>query len=74
MKEVFIVIAFLVIYIIGIAVGSSVVSDGPRFVETLGTTYPELSSMKEECEHPLPRNQHCFASIIFIPTASEEQL
>lgn len=42
------------------------------FIRSTGTTYPELSSMKEECEHSLPRNQHCFASIIFIPTASEE--
>ena len=40
--------------------------------EILGTTYSELSSMKEECELTLPRNQECIASIVFLPTAIEE--
>lgn len=62
----------LVYYAIGMAVGFFVVGDSNQFTEILGTTHPELSSMKEECEHSLPRNQHCIASIIFLPTASEE--
>lgn len=65
-------LALVAMYLVGLSVGVYVVSDSNRPAEILGTTYPELSSMKEECEHSLPRNQHCFASIIFIPTASEE--
>lgn len=67
-----VVLLLLVCYITGIAVGFFVVGDAVQFTEILGTTYSELSSMKEECEHSLPRNQHCETSIIFLPTASED--
>ena len=66
MKELFLMLGC---YIAGIGVGTYVVADTNRLTEILGTTYPELSRMKEECEHSLPRNQPCFVSIIFIPTA-----
>lgn len=69
MKELTLV---LVSCFIGISFGFFVVGDAVQFTEILGTTYSELSSMKEECEHSLPRNQHCETSIIFLPTASEE--
>lgn len=65
-------IAGAALYVAGLLFGAFIINDAPRIVKTLGTTYPELSSMKEECEHSLPRNQHCIASILFLPTASEE--
>lgn len=34
--------------------------------------WASLSQMKKECEETIPRSQHCIASIIFLPTASEE--
>ena len=69
MKE---LLAIVAVYLVGLYVGFFGISDHLQFTEILGTTHSELSSMKEECEHSLPRNQHCIASIIFLPTASEE--
>lgn len=69
MKVALIVVAF---YIAGAAISSFLVGDHRQVTEILGTTYSELSSMKEECELTLPRNQHCVASIVFLPTAIEE--
>lgn len=62
----------VILYCVGLFVGNVVFSNQQEMEKILGTTYSELSSMKEECEHSLPRNQHCEASIIFLPTAIEE--
>lgn len=62
----------VLIYCLGLFIGAVVFNEQAEMEKILGTTYSELSSMKEECELVIPRNQECVASIVFLPTAIEE--
>lgn len=66
------VLTGIMVYCLGLFVGSVILSDQAEMEKILGTTYTELSSMKGECELVIPRNQECVASIVFLPTAIEE--
>jgi len=66
------VILGILLYLLGLFLGSMIFNNQAEMEKILGTTYSELSSMKEECELTLPRNQECVASIVFLPTAIEE--
>ena len=66
------VILGILLYLLGLFLGSMIFNNQAEMEDILGTTYSELSSMKEECELTLPRNQECIASIVFLPTAIEE--
>ena len=66
------IVAGVLLFWFGVLLGEVVFSNQAEMEEILGTTYSELSSMKEECELVIPRNQECIASIVFLPTAIEE--
>jgi len=66
------IVAGILFLLLGAFLGSLILNEQAKMEEILGTTYSELSSMKEECELTLPRNQECIASIVFLPTAIEE--
>ena len=66
------IVAGVLLFWFGVFLGEVVFSNQAEMEDILGTTYSELSSMKEECELTLPRNQECVASIVFLPTAIEE--
>lgn len=66
------VILGILLYLLGLFLGSMIFNSQAEMEEILGTTYSELSSMKRECELVIPRNQECVASIVFLPTAIEE--